>query len=82
VVTELLSNLVARGLRADASMLFVIDGGKPSLLRQVQRAAGHSPALDLVGGVEALIFPRRRGQHDYAASAAVWDLNSNSIGLT
>jgi transposase-like protein len=28
VVTELLSNLVARGLRADASMLFVIDGGK------------------------------------------------------
>jgi len=28
VVTELLSNLVARGLRVDASMLFVIDGGK------------------------------------------------------
>jgi len=28
VVTELLSNLVGRGLRADASMLFVIDGGK------------------------------------------------------
>src|SRR5450755_2510863 len=28
LVTELLSNLVARGLRADASMLFVIDGGK------------------------------------------------------
>jgi putative transposase len=28
VVTELLSNLVARGLCADASMLFVIDGGK------------------------------------------------------
>ena len=28
MVTELLSNLVARGLRADASMLFVIDGGK------------------------------------------------------
>ncbi|MGD0680158.1 MAG: transposase [Polyangiaceae bacterium] len=28
VVSELLSNLVARGLRADASMLFVIDGGK------------------------------------------------------
>jgi transposase-like protein len=28
VVTELLSNLVARGLRADAAMLFVIDGGK------------------------------------------------------
>ena len=29
-----------------------------------------------------LIFPRRRGQVDYAASAAVWDLNSNSMGLT
>jgi putative transposase len=28
VVTELLSNLVARGLRVEASMLFVIDGGK------------------------------------------------------
>ena len=28
VVTELLSNLVARDLRVDASMLFVIDGGK------------------------------------------------------
>ena len=28
VVTELLSNLVGRGLRVDASMLFVIDGGK------------------------------------------------------
>jgi putative transposase len=28
VVTELLSNLVARGLRVDASMLFVIDRGK------------------------------------------------------
>jgi transposase-like protein len=28
VVTELLSNLVTRGLRVDASMLFVIDGGK------------------------------------------------------
>jgi transposase-like protein len=28
LVTELLSNLVARGLRVDASMLFVIDGGK------------------------------------------------------
>jgi hypothetical protein len=24
-----------------------------------------------------VIFPRRRGQRDYAASAAVWDLNSN-----
>ena len=29
-----------------------------------------------------LIFPRRRGQVDYAARAAVWDLNSNSMGLT
>jgi putative transposase len=28
VVTELLSNLVTRGLRVDESMLFVIDGGK------------------------------------------------------
>jgi hypothetical protein len=28
-----------------------------------------------------LIFPRRRGRSDYAAKAAVWDLNSNSIGL-
>jgi transposase-like protein len=28
VVTELLSNLVTRGLRVEASMLFVIDGGK------------------------------------------------------
>jgi transposase-like protein len=28
VVTELLSNLVGRGLRVEASMLFVIDGGK------------------------------------------------------
>jgi len=28
VVTELLSNLVARGLRVEQSMLFVIDGGK------------------------------------------------------
>jgi len=28
VVTELLSNLVARGLRVEHSMLFVIDGGK------------------------------------------------------
>jgi transposase-like protein len=28
VVTELLSNLVARGLRVEESMLFVIDGGK------------------------------------------------------
>ncbi len=28
VVTELLSNLVGRGLRVDASMLFVMDGGK------------------------------------------------------
>jgi transposase-like protein len=28
IVTELLSNLVARGLRVDAAMLFVIDGGK------------------------------------------------------
>jgi hypothetical protein len=30
----------------------------------------------------ALIFPRRRGQGDYAASAATWDRNSNSSGLT
>ena len=30
----------------------------------------------------ALIFPRRRGQRDYAAIAPVCDLNSNSIGLT
>ena len=29
-----------------------------------------------------LIFPRRRGQDDYAANAATWDRNSNSIGLT
>jgi serine/threonine protein kinase len=29
-----------------------------------------------------LIFPRRRGQRDYAAIAPVCDLNSNSIGLT
>jgi hypothetical protein len=29
-----------------------------------------------------LIFPRQRGQGDYAARAAVWDLNSNSMGLT
>jgi putative transposase len=28
VVTELLSNIVARGLRVERSMLFVIDGGK------------------------------------------------------
>jgi hypothetical protein len=28
-----------------------------------------------------LIFPRRSGHSDYAAKAAVWDLNSNSIGL-
>lgn len=28
VVTELLSNLVGRGLRVEASMLFIIDGGK------------------------------------------------------
>ena len=28
IVTELLSNLVARGLRVDSAMLFVIDGGK------------------------------------------------------
>jgi len=31
---------------------------------------------------DGLIFPRRRGQRDYAATAPVWDLNSNSIGLT
>jgi type IV secretory pathway VirD2 relaxase len=29
-----------------------------------------------------VIFPRRRGRFDYAARAAVWDLNSNSMGLT
>ena len=29
-----------------------------------------------------LIFPRRLGRSDYAARAAVWDLNSNSMGLT
>ncbi len=38
VVTELLSNLVARGLRADASMLFVIDGGKA--IRKALRVFG------------------------------------------
>ena len=30
----------------------------------------------------AMIFPRRRGQSDYAARAAICDLNSNSMGLT
>ena len=29
-----------------------------------------------------LIFPRGRGHSDYAASAAICDLNSNSMGLT
>jgi hypothetical protein len=29
-----------------------------------------------------LIFPRFGGRSDYAATAAIWDLNSNSIGLT
>jgi hypothetical protein len=28
-----------------------------------------------------VIFPRRRGHSDYAANAATWDRNSNSIGL-
>jgi hypothetical protein len=32
--------------------------------------------------VRHVIFPRRRGQRDYAAIAPVCDLNSNSIGLT
>jgi hypothetical protein len=37
---------------------------------------GHIFPVDLV------ILPRRRGQDDYAANAATWDRNSNSIGLT
>jgi hypothetical protein len=32
--------------------------------------------------LRSLIFPRFGGRSDYAANAAICDLNSNSIGLT
>ena len=35
-----------------------------------------------LGYAQNVILPRFRGQSHYAASAAVCDLNSNSIGLT
>ncbi len=46
VVTELLSTLVARGLRVEQSMLFVIDGAKRSAAaaRRPRRSRDH-PAL-------------------------------------
>ena len=44
-------------------------------------SSGNGPTF-AGGAPPPLIFPRRRGQVDYAASAAVWDLNSNSMGLT
>jgi hypothetical protein len=34
------------------------------------------------GRREMMIFPRFGGRSDYAANAAICDLNSNSIGLT
>jgi hypothetical protein len=40
------------------------------------------PIATSPSGPSRLIFPRRRGQRDYAAIAPVCDLNSNSIGLT
>ena len=34
------------------------------------------------GVLPRVIFPRGRGRLDYAARAAICDLNSNSMGLT
>jgi hypothetical protein len=57
----------------------VLDGPLGDRLR-----CASPPSLgdDRLGSCVTLIFPRRRGQRDYAATAPVWDLNSNSIGLT
>jgi CubicO group peptidase (beta-lactamase class C family) len=45
-------------------------------------AMNYDPKWVFHGLLIGLIFPRRRGQSDYAADAAICDLNSNSIGLT
>ena len=68
-------SLVATGRPADRLVL-LFDG------RTVAEAAAVMTQLrGEIADELALIFPRRRGQVDYAAKAATWDRNSNSIGL-
>ena len=64
VVTELLSNLVARGLRVEQSMLFVIDGGKAirKALRDVfgDRAIIQRCQVHKARNVRDHLHPKRR----------------------
>jgi hypothetical protein len=41
-----------------------------------------APTADVGAADDGVIFPRFGGRSDYAANAAICDLNSNSIGLT
>ena len=89
--------MTERGAPCGGLWLVETDFGVDLGHQLVRRALDAEPGVDLRhsgldGGAKhlaallferlALIFPRRRGQRDYAATAPVWDLNSNSIGLT
>ena len=56
-------------------------GGDSSYVDQRAGTVKDKPTRYRGGVVGDLILPRFGGQLDYAASAATWAFNSNSIGL-
>jgi hypothetical protein len=68
-------------LAAEAARRLAMHFAAPIFPLKYALRANGSPA-GITGTIDPLIFPRRRGQVDYAASAAICARNSNSMGLT
>ena len=76
---------VAVGAAVGAAVEVAVEVGlEVAVALEVRRNALGPAECDegAMGRLDHVIFPRRRGQSDYAANAAMWDRNSNSIGLT